>query len=159
MATHSSVLAWRIPGTGEPGGLLSVGLHRVGHDWSDLAAAAASAAAFFMVQLSHPYMTIGKTIALTTWTFAGKVKSLLFNRLSRLAMAFLPRSKHLSISFQLSYFKSLKMMLWKCCTQYANKFGKCSSGHRTGKGQLLFQSQRQCQRVFKLRYSFTHFTC
>ena len=40
MATHSSVLAWRIPGTGEPGGLLSVGLHRVGHDWSDLAAAA-----------------------------------------------------------------------------------------------------------------------
>ena len=39
MATHSSVLAWRIPGKGEPGGLLSVGLHRVGHDWSDLAAA------------------------------------------------------------------------------------------------------------------------
>ena len=41
MATHSSVLAWRIPGTGRPGGLLSMGLHRVGHDWSDLAAAAA----------------------------------------------------------------------------------------------------------------------
>ena len=41
MATHSSVLAWRIPGTGEPGGLLSTGSHRVGHDWSDLAAAAA----------------------------------------------------------------------------------------------------------------------
>ena len=41
MASHSSVLAWRIPGTGEPGGLLSMGLHRVGHDWSDLAAAAA----------------------------------------------------------------------------------------------------------------------
>ena len=40
MATHSSVLAWRIPGTQEPGGLLSMGLHRVGHDWSDLAAAA-----------------------------------------------------------------------------------------------------------------------
>ena len=40
MATHSSVLAWRIPGTAEPGGLPSVGLHRVGHDWSDLAAAA-----------------------------------------------------------------------------------------------------------------------
>ena len=39
MATHSSVLAWRIPGTGEPGGLMSVGLHRVGHDCSDLAAA------------------------------------------------------------------------------------------------------------------------
>ena len=43
MATHSSVLAWRIPGTGEPGGLRSLGLHRVGHDWSDLAAAAAAA--------------------------------------------------------------------------------------------------------------------
>ena len=41
MAIHSSVLAWRIPGTGEPGGLLSMGSHRVGHDWSDLAAAAA----------------------------------------------------------------------------------------------------------------------
>ena len=41
MAAHSSVLAWRIPGTGEPGGLLSMGSHRVGHDWSDLAAAAA----------------------------------------------------------------------------------------------------------------------
>ena len=43
MATHSSVLAWRIPGMGEPGGLLSMGLHRVGHDWSKLAAAAAAA--------------------------------------------------------------------------------------------------------------------
>ena len=40
MATHSSILAWRIPGTGEPGGLPSMGSHRVGHDWSDLAAAA-----------------------------------------------------------------------------------------------------------------------
>ena len=45
MATHSSVLAWRIPGTGEPGGLLSMGSHRVEHNWSDLAAAAAAAAA------------------------------------------------------------------------------------------------------------------
>ena len=41
MATHSSVVAWRIPGTGEPGGLPSLGSHRVGHDWGDLAAAAA----------------------------------------------------------------------------------------------------------------------
>ena len=45
MATHSSVLAWRIPGTGEPGGLPSMGSHGVGHNWSDLAAAAAAAAA------------------------------------------------------------------------------------------------------------------
>ena len=49
--------------------------------------------AFFTVQLSHPYMTTGKTIALTRWTFAGKVISLLFNMLSRLVIAFLPRSK------------------------------------------------------------------
>ena len=48
---------------------------------------------FFMVQLSHPYMTTGKTIALTTWTFYGKVMSLLFNTLSRFVIAFLPRSK------------------------------------------------------------------
>ena len=52
--------------------------------------------AFFMVQLSHPYMTTGKTIALTRWTFAGKVMSLLFNMLSRLVIAFLPRSRHLN---------------------------------------------------------------
>ena len=45
--------------------------------------------------------------------------------------------------FQWSYFKSWKMMLWKCCTQYASKFGKLSSGHRTGKGQFSFQSQRK----------------
>ena len=51
-----------------------------------------------MVQLSHPYMIIGKTIALTRWTFVGKVMSLLFNILSRLVVAFLPRGKHLLIS-------------------------------------------------------------
>ena len=55
--------------------------------------------AFFMVQLSHPYMTTGKTIALTRQTFVGKVMSLLSNMLSRLAITFLPRSKHLSISW------------------------------------------------------------
>ena len=55
--------------------------------------------AFFIVQLSHPYMTTGKTIALTRWTFVGKVMSLLFNMLSRLVRAFLPRSKHLLISW------------------------------------------------------------
>ena len=54
--------------------------------------------AFFMVQLLHPYMTTGKTIALTRWTLVGKVMSLLFNILSRLVIAFLPRSKCLLIS-------------------------------------------------------------
>ena len=55
--------------------------------------------AFFIVQLSHPYMTTGKTIALTRWTFVGKVMSLLFNMLSRLVITFPPRSKHLLISW------------------------------------------------------------
>ena len=54
---------------------------------------------FFMVQLSHPYMAIGKTIALTRWNFVGKVMSLLFNMLSRLVIAFLPRSKRIFISW------------------------------------------------------------
>jgi len=52
-----------------------------------------------MVQLSHPYMTTGKTIALTIWTFVGKVMSLLFNMPSRFLIASLPRSKHLLISW------------------------------------------------------------
>ena len=52
--------------------------------------------AFFIVQLSHPYMTTGKTIPLTRWTFLGKVMSLLFNMLSRLVITFLPRSKCLN---------------------------------------------------------------
>ena len=55
--------------------------------------------AFFIVQLSHPYMITGKTIALTRWNFVSKVMSLLFNMLSRLIVAFLPRSKHLLISW------------------------------------------------------------
>ena len=55
--------------------------------------------ALFIVQLSHPYMTVGKTIGLTRWTFISKVMSLVFNMLSRLVMTFLPRNKHLLISW------------------------------------------------------------
>ena len=66
----------------------------VGHDWSNLAAAA-----FLMAQLSHLHMTTGKTIALTRWTFVGKVISLLFNKLSGLVIPFLPRSRYLLISW------------------------------------------------------------
>ena len=55
--------------------------------------------ALFIVQLSHPYMTIGKTIALTRWTFVGKVMSLLFNMLSRLVITFLLRNKRLLLSW------------------------------------------------------------
>ena len=61
-----------------------------------------SYSALFIVQLSHPYMTTGKTIALTIWTFVGKVMSPLFNMLSRLTKAFLPRNKRLLISWQQS---------------------------------------------------------
>ena len=60
--------------------------------------------AFFIVQLSHPYITTGKTIALTRRTFVGKLMSLLLNMLSRLVIAFLPRSKHLLISWLQSPF-------------------------------------------------------
>ena len=59
--------------------------------------------AFFTVHLSHPYMTTGKTIALTGWTFVDKVMSLLFNKLSSLVITFLPRSKHLLISWGSHY--------------------------------------------------------
>ena len=55
--------------------------------------------AFFILQLSHPYMTTGKTIALTSWTFVGKLISLFFNMLSWLVITFLPKSKHLLISW------------------------------------------------------------
>ena len=58
--------------------------------------------AFFVVQLSHPYMTTGKTMALTRWTFVGEVMSLLFNMLSMLIIAFLQRSKLIFISWQQS---------------------------------------------------------
>ena len=65
--------------------------------------------AFFIVQLSHPYMTTGKTIALTRQTFVGKVMSLCFNMLSRLVITFLPRSKHLLIS----WLQSPSAVIWE----------------------------------------------
>ena len=77
-------------------------------DWLDLKsllqnhsskASILQCSAFFIVQLSHPYMTTGKTIALTRWTFVDKLMSLLFNMLSRLVITFLPRSKRLLISW------------------------------------------------------------
>ena len=69
----------------------------------------------FIVQLSHPYMTTGKTIALTRWTFVSKVMSLLFNMLSRLVIAFLPRSKCLLISWLQSPFAMIFEPLKKVC--------------------------------------------
>ena len=69
------------------------------HQYHSSKASVLQHSAFFIVQLSHPYITTGKTIALTTWTFVGKVMSLLLNILSRLVITFLPRSKRLLISW------------------------------------------------------------
>ena len=65
--------------------------------------------AFFIVQLSHPYMTTGKIIALTRWTFVGKIMSQLFNIVSMLVITFLPRSKHLLIS----WLQSPSAVIWE----------------------------------------------
>ena len=70
--------------------------------------------AFLIVQLSHPYMSTGKTIALTRWTFVGKVISLLFNVLSRSVITFLPRSKRLLISWLQSPSAVIYQVVWYC---------------------------------------------
>ena len=79
--------------------LQSKGLSRVFSKHHSSKASNFRHSAFFTVQLSHPYMTTGKTIALTRWTFVGKVMSLLFNMLSSLVITFLPRRKRLLISW------------------------------------------------------------
>ena len=108
MATHSSILAWRIPWTTEE-------LHKkVLHD-SD----------------NHD----GVITHLEPDILECEVKR---------ALESIIRTKLVEVKeFQWSYLKSWKMMLWKCCIQYASKFGKLSGGHRTGKGQFSFQSQRK----------------
>ena len=77
--------------------------------------------AFFIVQLSHQYMTTGKTIALTRWTFVDKVMSLVFNMLSRLVVTFLPRSKH----FLISWLQSPSAVIWEPAPQ--NEICHCFS--------------------------------
>ena len=79
--------------------LKSKGLSRVFSKTKFQKAPTLQRSAFFVVQLSYPYMTTGKTIVLIRWTFVSKVISLLFNMLSRLVIAFLPRNKHLLISW------------------------------------------------------------
>ena len=126
MATHSSILTWKIPWMEEPGGLQSTGSQRVGHNWAtsltlplgltgwisllskELSRVFSSTTVwkheFFGTQPSlrsnsHAYMTTWKTIALIRLTFVGKVMSLLFNMMTMFVIAFLPRSKHLLISW------------------------------------------------------------
>ena len=92
IAAHSSTVAWKIPWLdllAVQGTLKSLLQHHSSK------ASILRHSAFFTVQLPHPYMTTGKTIALTSWTLVGKVISLLFNMLSRLVINFVPRSKHL----------------------------------------------------------------
>ena len=84
--------------------LQSKGLSRIFSQHHSSKASILWHSAFFMVQLSHPYMTTRKTIALTRQTFVGKVMSLLFNMVSRFVIAFLPRSKHILISWLQSTF-------------------------------------------------------
>ena len=97
---HSSTLAWKIPWMKEAGRL-----YPWGHKESDMS----EQLHFHFYFHSHPYMTTGKTRALTTWTFVGKVMSLLSNMLSRLVIAFLPRSKHLLIS----WLQSPSAVIWE----------------------------------------------
>ena len=75
--------------------------------------------AFFIVQLSHPYMTTGKTIALTKWTFVGKLMSLLFNKLPRLVIAFLPRRKCLFF-FNFYFFISWRLITLQYCSGFCH---------------------------------------
>jgi len=89
--------------------LQSKGLSRVSSTTTVQKLGLGLGSAFFTVQLSHPYMTTGKTIALTRWTFVSKVMSLLFNVLSRLVIAFLPRSKRLLISWLQSPLQTRKL--------------------------------------------------
>ena len=89
MATHSSVLAWRIPGTGEPGGLPSMGSHRVGHDWSNSTAAACNMLGLILLSpLSHFLRNVSLAYLITFW------KQLLSNQSSTMHMVFASLSKH-----------------------------------------------------------------
>ena len=139
MAPHSSTLAWKIPWMEEPGGLQSMGSLGVGHDW-------ATSLSLFTLMLWRrkcqptPVFLPGESQGWGAWWAAVYGVAQSRTRLKRLSRS---SSSSGGNGIPMSYFKSWKMMLWKCCTQYASKFGKLSSGHRTGKGQFSFQSQRK----------------
>ena len=120
--------------------------------------------AFFIVQLSHPYMTTGKTIALPQWTFVENIMSLLFNTLSRLVITFLPRSKCLLISWlQSPSAVILELRKTKCCESVTLNMSANleNSAVATGLEKVSFHSnpkERQCQRMLKLLHNCTHLT-
>ena len=92
VATHSSVLAWRIPGTGEPGGLPSTGLHRVGHDWSDLAAAAALRASQVSLVVKNLFVNAGDVCK--RHRFDPWVGNIPWRRAEETPLVFLPGESH-----------------------------------------------------------------
>ena len=130
MVTHSSILAWRIPWTEKPGRLWPVGSQRVRHDWSD----SVTRQQFLVVNPSITACSHRFFFVLRTFRIYSLSKFQIHNTILKLEEV---------IEFQLSYSKSWRMMLWKCCSQYASKFGKLSSGHSTGNGPFSFQSQRK----------------
>ena len=163
MATHSSVLAWRIPGTGDPGGLLPMGLHRVGHDWSDVAWQGTchsktgsikdingmdlTEAEYIKKRWQENTEKLHKKDLHDPDNHSGVITHLKPDILEcevKWALESITMNKASGgDGIPVELFQSWKMTLWKCCTQYASKFGKLSSGHRTGKGQFSFQFQRK----------------
>ena len=147
MATHSSVLAWRIPGTGEPSGLPSMGSHRVGHDWSDLAAAAATEAEaikkrwqeyteeLYRKDLHDPDNHDGVITLLQPITLECEAKC----ALGRITVNKASGGDGISVEL----FQILKDDAVKVLHSICQQLGKLSSGPRTGKGQFSFQSQRK----------------
>ena len=146
MATHSSILARIIPWTEEPGGLQSMGSQRVRHDW---------ATELYQTEQKQKILRRGGKNTLKNCTknlhdldnhngvFTHLEPDILECKVKWTLGSITTDKAREMMEFQLSYFKSWKMMLWKCYTQYASKFGKLSSGHRTGKCQFSFQSQRK----------------
>ena len=122
MATHSSVLAWRIPGMGEPHGLPSMGSHRVGHDWSDLAAAAA---AFSLWQSKGPINCFSCCIRhLHMIQSPGKLRLYFKGNLSREKLKVILYSDNL----QLLWTRVLSFMMYFKKSQIQTKLGKCIQG-------------------------------
>ena len=120
--------------------------------------------AFFVVQLSHPYMTTGKTIALTQWTFVDNIMSLLFNMLSSLVITFLPRSKCLLVSWlQSPSAVILEPREIKCCESATLNMSANleNAAVATALEKVSFHpnpKERQCQRMLKLPHNCTHIT-
>jgi len=120
--------------------------------------------AFFIVQLSRPYLTTGKTITLIRRTFVGKVTSLLFNMLSRLVITFLPKSKHLLISClpspsAVEVFQILKDDAVKVLHSICQQIWKTQKWPQDWKRSVFIPiPKKQCQRMLKLPHSCTHLT-